>query len=67
MLENVLRANNRNDGAGRVRSGEQALLVRSEGRTRRDFVSAMSALEAAGKPGARPTCADGLYAGQHRQ
>jgi cobalt-zinc-cadmium resistance protein CzcA len=34
MLENVLRANNRNDGAGRVRSGEQALLVRSEGRIR---------------------------------
>jgi cobalt-zinc-cadmium resistance protein CzcA len=32
MLENALRANNRNDGAGRVRSGEEALLVRSEGR-----------------------------------
>jgi cobalt-zinc-cadmium resistance protein CzcA len=34
MLEAVLRANNRNDGAGRVRSGEEALLVRSEGRIR---------------------------------
>jgi cobalt-zinc-cadmium resistance protein CzcA len=34
MLENVLVANNRNDGAGRVRSGEEALLVRSEGRIR---------------------------------
>ena len=32
MLESVLVANNRNDGAGRVRSGEEALLVRSEGR-----------------------------------
>ena len=34
MLEGVLVANNRNDGAGRVRSGEEALLVRSEGRIR---------------------------------
>ncbi len=34
MLETVLVANNRNDGAGRVRSGEEALLVRSEGRMR---------------------------------
>lgn len=32
QLENVLVANNRNDGAGRVREGEEALLVRSEGR-----------------------------------
>lgn len=32
MLENVLEANNRNDGAGRVRSGEEAVLVRAEGR-----------------------------------
>ena len=32
QLENVLVANNRNDGAGRVRQGEEALLVRSEGR-----------------------------------
>lgn len=32
MLENVLVANNRNDGAGRVRGGEEALLVRSDGR-----------------------------------
>jgi len=31
-LENALTANNRNDGAGRVREGEEALLVRSEGR-----------------------------------
>jgi heavy metal efflux system protein len=34
MLENVLRANNRNDGAGRIRNGEEALIVRSEGRIR---------------------------------
>ncbi len=34
MLEGALVANNRNDGAGRVRSGEEALLVRSEGRIR---------------------------------
>ncbi len=32
MLENVLEANNRNDGAGRVRAGEEAVLVRAEGR-----------------------------------
>lgn len=34
MLENALTANNRNDGAGRVRAGEEALLVRAEGRIR---------------------------------
>lgn len=34
QLEKVLVANNRNDGAGRVREGEEALLVRSEGRIR---------------------------------
>ncbi|MES2750364.1 MAG: CusA/CzcA family heavy metal efflux RND transporter [Pseudomonadota bacterium] len=34
QLQNVLVANNRNDGAGRVREGEEALLVRSEGRIR---------------------------------
>jgi len=33
-LETALTANNRNDGAGRVREGEEALLVRSEGRIR---------------------------------
>lgn len=33
-LESALTANNRNDGAGRVREGEEALLVRSEGRIR---------------------------------
>jgi cobalt-zinc-cadmium resistance protein CzcA len=32
VLENVLTSNNRNDGAGRVRSGEEAVLVRAEGR-----------------------------------
>ena len=32
MLENVLEANNRNDGAGRVRAGEEGVLVRAEGR-----------------------------------
>jgi cobalt-zinc-cadmium resistance protein CzcA len=32
MLEAALQNNNRNDGAGRVRSGEEALLVRAEGR-----------------------------------
>ncbi|WP_428659241.1 efflux RND transporter permease subunit [Reyranella sp.] len=32
MLEKVLIANNRNDGAGRVRAGEEAVLVRAEGR-----------------------------------
>jgi cobalt-zinc-cadmium resistance protein CzcA len=32
MLENALSNNNRNDGAGRVRDGEEALLVRAEGR-----------------------------------
>ena len=29
MLEEVLIANNRNDGAGRVRAGEEAVLVRA--------------------------------------
>jgi cobalt-zinc-cadmium resistance protein CzcA len=33
-LEAALVANNRNDGAGRVRDGEEALLVRAEGRIR---------------------------------
>ncbi|MBX9942889.1 MAG: CusA/CzcA family heavy metal efflux RND transporter [Reyranella sp.] len=32
MLEEVLISNNRNDGAGRVRAGEEAVLVRAEGR-----------------------------------
>src|SRR5918998_517390 len=32
MLANALQRNNRNDGAGRVRDGEEALLVRAEGR-----------------------------------
>lgn len=32
MLETALSTNNRNDGAGRVRDGEEALLVRAEGR-----------------------------------
>jgi cobalt-zinc-cadmium resistance protein CzcA len=34
MLEDALRGNNRNEGAGRVRDGEEALLVRAEGRIR---------------------------------
>jgi cobalt-zinc-cadmium resistance protein CzcA len=34
MLEEALEQNNRNDGAGRVRDGEEALLVRAEGRIR---------------------------------
>ena len=34
MLANALEQNNRNDGAGRVRDGEEALLVRAEGRIR---------------------------------
>ncbi|QGM98359.1 efflux RND transporter permease subunit [Methylocystis parvus] len=34
MLEAALKDNNRNDGAGRVRDGEEALLVRAEGRLR---------------------------------
>ncbi|MBK1656980.1 efflux RND transporter permease subunit [Paracraurococcus ruber] len=34
MLANALSENNRNDGAGRVRDGEEALLVRAEGRIR---------------------------------
>ncbi len=34
MLERSIEDNNRNDGAGRIRSGEEALLVRSEGRIR---------------------------------
>lgn len=34
MLETALSANNRNDGAGRVRDGEEVLLVRAEGRLR---------------------------------
>ncbi|MGJ0620511.1 MAG: efflux RND transporter permease subunit [Methylocystis sp.] len=34
MLKSALRDNNRNDGAGRVRDGEEALLVRVEGRLR---------------------------------
>lgn len=32
MLQSALESNNRNDGAGRVRSGEEAVLVRAEGR-----------------------------------
>ena len=32
MLEEAIRNNNRNDGAGRIRDGEEALLVRAEGR-----------------------------------
>ncbi|MDB5413240.1 MAG: CusA/CzcA family heavy metal efflux transporter, partial [Rubritepida sp.] len=32
MLESALERNNRNDGAGRIRDGEEALLVRAEGR-----------------------------------
>ncbi len=32
MLEEAIERNNRNDGAGRVRDGEEALLVRAEGR-----------------------------------
>lgn len=32
MLEAALERNNRNDGAGRIRDGEEALLVRAEGR-----------------------------------
>ena len=32
MLERALEQNNRNDGAGRVRAGEEAVLVRAEGR-----------------------------------
>ena len=34
MLADVLGQNNRNDGAGRVQDGEEALLVRAEGRIR---------------------------------
>jgi cobalt-zinc-cadmium resistance protein CzcA len=34
MLKDALAENNRNDGAGRVRDGEEALLVRAEGRLR---------------------------------
>ncbi|MCR0982646.1 efflux RND transporter permease subunit [Roseomonas populi] len=34
MLRDALSDNNRNDGAGRVRDGEEALLVRAEGRIR---------------------------------
>ncbi|CAJ0856517.1 Cobalt-zinc-cadmium resistance protein CzcA [freshwater sediment metagenome] len=34
MLQSALANNNRNDGAGRVRDGEEALLVRAEGRLR---------------------------------
>ncbi|RAI35967.1 CusA/CzcA family heavy metal efflux RND transporter, partial [Rhodoplanes elegans] len=34
MLEEAIADNNRNDGAGRIRNGEEALLVRSEGRIR---------------------------------
>jgi cobalt-zinc-cadmium resistance protein CzcA len=32
VLENAIISNNRNDGAGRVREGEEVLLVRSDGR-----------------------------------
>ena len=34
MLETELSGNNKNDGAGRVRDGEEALIVRAEGRLR---------------------------------
>lgn len=34
MLEHAIAANNSNDGSGRINAGEEALLVRSEGRIR---------------------------------
>ncbi|WP_442754338.1 efflux RND transporter permease subunit [Methylocystis sp. JAN1] len=50
MLESALKDNNRNDGAGRVRDGEEALLVRAEGRLRslEDIRSVVIAARATG-------------------
>ena len=50
MLDSALSGNNRNDGAGRVRDGEEALLVRAEGRLRTldDIKSVVIAARATG-------------------
>jgi heavy metal efflux system protein len=50
MLEQALSGNNKNDGAGRVRDGEEALLVRAEGRLRNldDIKSVVIASRSAG-------------------
>ncbi len=51
MLGAALAANNRNDGAGRMTEGEEALLVRSEGRVRTlDDVRAIVVKESDGTP-----------------
>ncbi len=49
MLEQALERNNRNDGAGRVRDGEEALLVRAEGRIR--TLEDVRAIVVAARPG----------------
>ncbi len=51
MLGEALAANNRNDGAGRMSEGEEALLVRSEGRIRTlDDVRAIVVAESGSVP-----------------
>jgi cobalt-zinc-cadmium resistance protein CzcA len=50
-LVDALQANNRNDGAGRVRDGEETLVVRAEGAVRRlDDLKAIVVASRAGKP-----------------
>lgn len=51
MLQQALEMNNRNDGAGRLREGEETLLVRSEGSIRTvDDVKAIVIVSRAGSP-----------------
>jgi heavy metal efflux system protein len=49
MLERAIESNNRNDGAGRVRDGEEGLLVRAEGRIR--TLEDVRAIVVAARPG----------------
>ncbi|HZH47100.1 MAG TPA: CusA/CzcA family heavy metal efflux RND transporter, partial [Roseococcus sp.] len=49
MLEQAIESNNRNDGAGRIRDGEEALLVRAEGRIR--TLEDVRAIVLASRPG----------------
>jgi len=47
QLQQALEVNNRNDGAGRLKDGEEVLLVRSEGRSRASTICAPSSSVAA--------------------
>ncbi len=56
MLEEALERNNRNDGAGRVRDGEEALLVRAQGRIQ--SLEDVRAIVLAARPGGVVRVAD---------